>query len=128
MAEKPGGKVTAGLASLTTLSCGIRMGTSCFPTSHHLRRQPLITAEEMEDGREQSLPKGTHSKAGSHKKNEIKRGQRQRKKWRQVKDRQTRKPAPVVPDSLPICLTPSLMPGSHVSAHFLSRKTSSFIF
>lgn len=82
----------------------------------------------MEDGREQCLPKGTHSKAEGRKKNEIERGQRQRKKWRHVKDRQTREPAPVVLDSPPVCLTPSLMPVSYVSVHFLSIKTSPFIF
>lgn len=90
-------------------SCVICMGTqSCFPTpspsappSSRWRRWRVV--------REQCLPKGTHCRAGSRK-NKIERVQRQRKEWRQVKDRQTKKPAPMAPDSPPashlhVCLS-----------------------
>lgn len=49
----------AGLASLKTTSCGIRMGASCFPTPHHqYHHQPLITAEKVEDGKGTGLAQG----------------------------------------------------------------------
>lgn len=70
----------------------LTMSTAVSPSSQR-RRWRVV--------REQCWPKGTHCKAGSRKKNEIERVQRQRKKWRQVKDRQTRKPAPMAPDSPP---------------------------